>query len=257
MINQAAVVASAFVFLSSLCPAVRAGGILDEEREQKYSVGANPSLTVRNTDGRVLVYGSEAGQITVKIYKRAFTQDRLSKIEANISMDGDAMKIDTNYPPPAKGVFADRSGTVEYTLLVPQNCAVNVEQSQGEILLKDLRGPSIDARLANGRINVRSCFSPARVQLGYGGIDITFNWWEKLPFAMSFEVDRGDVELLLPPPAGLRLDAATQNGHIRKKLVADSQDEDVQQLNTTIGDPTGAEFKIRTAEGNIKIGKAY
>jgi len=31
----------------------------------------------------------------------------------------------------------------------------------------------------------------------------------------------------------------------------------VQQMNTMIGHPTGAEFKIRTAEGNIKIGKAY
>ncbi len=257
MINKAAVVATAFVFLSSLGPGARAGGILDEEREQKYSVGANPSLTVRNTDGRVLVYGSEAGQITVKIYKRAFTKDRLGKIEANISVDGDAMTIDTNYPPPAKGLFADRSGTVEYTLLVPQNCAVNVEQSQGEILLEDLRGPSVEARLTNGRIGVQSCFSPARVKLGSGGIDVAFSWWEQTPFAMSFEVDKGDVALLLPPPAALRLDAATQNGHVRNNLVADSQDEDVQQMNTMIGHPTGAEFKIRTAEGNIKIGKAY
>lgn len=230
---------------------------MDEEREQKFSVGAHPSLSVRNTDGRVLVYGSEAGQIKVKIYKRAFTQERLSKIEANISVEGDAMTIETNYPPPAQGLFADRSGTVEYTVLVPQNCAVNVALSQGEILLEGLRAPSVEAHLTNGRINVRNCLSPARVQLGHGGIDVAFNWWEPLAFAMSFEVDKGDVDLLLPPPAGLRLDAATQNGHIRKKLVADSQEEDVQQLNTTIGDPAGAEVKIRTAEGNIKIGKAY
>src|SRR4051812_33060559 len=102
--------------------------------EETFAVGANPTLTVRNTDGRIYVYGADDNEIKVKVYKRAFTQERLDQIAAKISLQGDAMTIDTYYPPVRKGLFEDRSGTVEYTVLVPQNCTVtSADLSRGEI----------------------------------------------------------------------------------------------------------------------------
>lgn len=256
MISKVAVAASAVALLA--CPASQGGGIVDETNEQKYTVGANPTVTVRNTDGRVYVYASDDNEITVKAYKRAFTKERLSQIEAKISQVDNAITIDTEIPPPPKGLLADRSGTVEYTLLVPQRCAVKVEQSQGEIEVEGLRGPTLECRLTNGRMTMQNCFGPAQISLGTGGIDVGYTWWENLPFAVSLDVGKGDVALLFPPPAALRLDAATQSGHIRNVFVEKKEDaEDVQQLKTEIGGVSAAAFKIRTDNGNIKIGKAY
>ncbi|MBA3884031.1 MAG: DUF4097 family beta strand repeat protein [Chthoniobacterales bacterium] len=257
MIKKTASVASTLILLWFLCVDVRAGGIVDEGIEQRYTVGAHPSVSVRNIDGRILIYGSTDGEITLKAYKRAFTKERLSRIQVNVAVSGDSMTIDTGYQPPAKGLLADRSGTVEYTLLVPQNCVIKAELSQGEILLEGLRGPSIEARLTSGRINMESCFSPAAVTLGVGGIDVVYNWWEEMPLSMSFDVGKGDVSLLLPSAAALRLDAATRSGHVRNHLLGETGAEDVQQMTTDIRGGSGATFTIRAEEGNIKIDKAY
>src|SRR3712207_4795673 len=77
---------------------VRAGAILEDATEHTYPVGANPTLTVRNTDGRILVYASEENEITVKVFKRAFSKERLAAIDAKITLEGDAMTIDAYYP---------------------------------------------------------------------------------------------------------------------------------------------------------------
>lgn len=254
---RAALVCSLFAL--GACGSVRAGAILEASSEEKFTVGANPTLTVRNTDGRIYVYGADDNEIFVKIHKRAFTQERLDQIAAKISLQGDAMTIDTYYPPVREGLFEDRSGTVEYTVLVPQNCTVTkAELSRGEIHIEGIRGPGVDAHLGNGWINIRSCFTPMRLSLGTGGVDIVYNWWEGLPFSLNADVGEGDVKLHLPPTAALRLDAATQSGHVRNQLLEESErGDDVQSLNTAIGEGSHVEFKLRTARGNIAITKAY
>jgi hypothetical protein len=257
MINKAGLLLC--TLLAAICSDARAGGIEEETNEAVYPVGPHPTLTVRNTDGRVFVYGSEAGEIKVKAYKRAFTKERLQQIKANVSLEGNAMTIDTFYPPAANGLFADRSGTVEYTILVPQDCAVaKVELSQGEIQVHGIRGPAINLQLTRGRMSLKSCYAPMQISLGTGGIDVSYDWWENLAFPLNANVGEGDVTLQFPPTAALRLDAATQNGHIRNYLVPSEQrGEDVQKLQTTLGGGSDVLFTVRTANGNIRLGKPY
>lgn len=256
MINKAALVACTGFLFAWLT--VQGGGVVEDTKEETYPVGAQPSLTIRNTDGRVFVYGSEDGEIKVKAYTRAFTKERLSQIKSSVAVEGDAMTIDTSYPPAAAGLLADRSGTVEYTVLVPQNCAVKVELSQGEIQFEGLRGLQLEGRLTNGRISLRNCFAPTQVTLGSGGIDVFYAWWEELAFAAKLDVQKGDISLHLSPKAALQLDAATQSGHVRNYFPEESEHgEDVQQLNTAIGGGSDVQFQVRTADGNIKVDKAY
>src|SRR4051812_33052746 len=93
------------------CGCVYASGVADDSSEETFAVGANPSVTVRNTDGRIYVYGSEDNEIKVKAYKRAFTKERLDKIAVHVVQNGDDISVDATYPPPPKGLFEDRSGT--------------------------------------------------------------------------------------------------------------------------------------------------
>ncbi|MFN2475605.1 MAG: DUF4097 family beta strand repeat-containing protein [Chthoniobacterales bacterium] len=257
MINKAAL--AACVFLAVICSGARAGGVEEETTEATYSVGPNPTLTVRNTDGRIFVYGSEPGEIKVKAYKRAFTKERLGQIKANVALAGDAMTIDTFYPPAPKGLLADRSGTVEYTILVPENCTISkVELSQGEIQVQGLRGPGVNLQLTRGRMSLKSCYTPMEISLGTGGIDVSYDWWEDLTFPLNANVGEGDITLLFPPTAALRVDAATKNGHVRNYLVPEEKrGDDVQNLETTLGGGSDVLFTVRTGNGNIKLGKPY
>lgn len=257
MINKAALVAC--TFLMGFCSVGYSGGVEEETTEATYPVGPNPTLTVHNTDGRIFVYGSEPGEIQVKAYKRAFTKERLQQIKANVSLEGDAMTIDTYYPPAPQGLLADRSGTVEYTILVPENCDVRkVELSQGEIQVHGMRGPGINLQLTRGLLSLKSCYAPMQISLGTGGIDVSYDWWENLTFPLNANVVEGDITLQFPPTAALRIDAATKSGHVRNYLVAeDKRGEDVENLETTLGGGSDVLFTVRTGKGNIKLGKPY
>ncbi|MFN2507506.1 MAG: DUF4097 domain-containing protein [Chthoniobacterales bacterium] len=228
--------------------------------EETYPIGADATVWVRNGDGRIYVYGSDANEIKVTALKRAFTKERVDAIKVNVQVDGDSAAIDTIFPPlPQGSLLADRSGTVDYTILVPLSCTLSkIELSNGEIVIEGIRGPRIEATLGKGRVLFSSCFSAARLSVGNGGIDISYPWWEELAFSLDAQTGDGDLRVALPATAALRLEAATATGHIRNRLAEKSKESgDERRLITTIGGPSATEFKLRSTSGNIRIDKAY
>src|SRR6187455_2271641 len=111
----------AIVFAVQLATAA----VVEETIENSYSIPEKPNITVRNADGRIQVYGWEENEIRLTAFKRAFTKERLDAIEINVEIGDDSVLIDTIYPPPPQGsITADRSGTVEYVILVPQYATI-------------------------------------------------------------------------------------------------------------------------------------
>jgi hypothetical protein len=97
-----------------------------------------------------------------------------------------------------------------------------------------------------------------QISLGTGGVDVSYDWWEDLVFRLNATIGEGDVTLNFPPTAALRIDALTQNGHIRNYLVPDEQrGADVQNLQTTLGRGSDVLFTVGTGNGNIRLGKPY
>ena len=61
---------------------------------------------------------------------------------------------------PLDPFFADRSGTVDYIIELPQTCELaSVRLDTGEVLIEGMRGSGIHAKLDNGRLFVRNCFA--------------------------------------------------------------------------------------------------
>lgn len=245
-----------FVFLVLLAGHA-AGAILEDTTEQVYDLGPTASLSIRNTDGRIYIYGSDTPQLRVKAVRRAFTKERLEGIKVDVAITGDSAAIETIYPPsPLGSLLADRSGTVDYTILLPQTCSLSkVELENGEVIIEGILGASIDARLANGLMYLHNCFSAARVSLGQGGLDVLYGWWDARVFSVSAEVGNGDLRVGLPADAALHLDAATASGNITNRFAEDQNNGDARSLQTRIGGDGSAEFRLRTTNGNIKIEK--
>jgi len=259
--RQSGVATAAIVFAAFLLAShAGAAAALEETFEQVQKVGANATLTLNNADGLVYIYGSDANEIRITAVKKAYSRERLDGIKINVAIDGDAVVIDTVFPPAPSGLsLRDRSGTVDYTILVPQSCTLSrIELANGEIIIEGMHGATISAQLTNGRMLLRDCFSATRLALTNGGIDLFYTWWDTRAFSISVQMENGNLGVALPPDASLQLNAASLTGNVTNKLYEEkSQRADRKNLSAAIGTNPSVVFDLRTTSGNIRIQPAY
>jgi hypothetical protein len=238
---------------------IATGAPLQEIVEKIFPLSPNAAISIRNTDGTIYIYGSEVPELKVYARKKAYSKERLDGIAINVSIDGEKATIDTAFPPKPEGLsLKDRSGTVDYMILVPQTCALpQVELVTGEIIVSGLRGPTVNARLTNGIIWTLNSFSALDLRVAEGAIGVVYEWWETGPLALRAELKQGDINVVLPPDPSVRLDAESPNGWIKNQFGEERGQSDGRNLVTTIGGDGGAEFKIRTSNGNIRIDRGY
>jgi hypothetical protein len=256
--NKLAVVAAISVALLQPCFS-RESAIKVDEVEEVHAFIDRGSLVVRNRDGRIHLYGSDSTELKVIATRRAFSEERAQAIRIDVRIEGDIAMIDTHYPPPEEGIAGDRSGTVDYAIYLPQHTSVALAELQnGEMLLDGLRGDSAQARVVNGRLLARNCFTELTVSVARGGMDLFYMWWEDENFSLDARIDNGHVRLGLPPDTAAVLDLETQQGHIRsqfdKKKPADA---DARQRRITVGGDSEIELKVRTGNGNIRVERSY
>ncbi|MGI8436414.1 MAG: hypothetical protein ACR2NX_05855 [Chthoniobacterales bacterium] len=242
--------------LSLLCGVPICRGTIPEDFvRQEYELSPTASITIRNAAGRILVYGANEPRLKIVAMRRAFTQERLEGIKVAVSIKDDAVVIDTIYPPASKGLLPDRSGTVDYEILVPQTCTLEqVELGKGEVLIQGMRGEHIAARLGSGLLHVRNCFASGDLQVDEGRLDIFYAWWERRPFSLSAKVAAGDLVLRVPAGAALHFDGASERGKIRSAF---GKLGDVRELRDDFGGESEATFRLRIEDGNIRLERSY
>jgi hypothetical protein len=232
---------------------------LEEITEDTYELSPTGTVTIRNQDGRIYIYGSDGSELKVKVIRKAFSQERLDALKVNVTIDGDDAVIDTVFPPKPEGwSTADRSGTVEYLINVPQHCTITkAELANGEIMIDGMRGPSVEAQVGNGRIYARNCFTAARYTLARGGMDIFYGWWERRAFSLAAEIASGNVRVAIPSDANAQVNATTVNGNLQSRF-ANPGENLGKQHEVTLGDEgANAELVLRAVNGNVRIDKSY
>ncbi|HMJ06618.1 MAG TPA: hypothetical protein VK474_10220 [Chthoniobacterales bacterium] len=231
------------------------GAIVEDEIRQGYDLSPTANVSIRNTGGRIFVYGSKEPRLEILAVRRAFTKERLEAIKVSVVIAGESATVETVYPPAPQGsLLADRSGTVDYIILVPQTCTLsNVALGRGEILIEGLRGNAVAAQLGGGVMHVRDCFCAVTATLGEGKLDLSYSWWETRPFSLSATVDRGELRLGLPAAAAVQLDAATAHGRIRNYFSREPSPGENKTLETKFGEGALEEFRLRITDGNILL----
>ncbi|MGZ4967602.1 MAG: hypothetical protein ACXV97_10535 [Chthoniobacterales bacterium] len=246
----------ASALLLILCASVF-GAPLEEVSDQTYPMPPNGSLSVRNTDGTVYIFAWLNSGVRIMSRKRAYTPERIKQIAVNVSTKEDGVTVDTSFPPKPPGLsLADRSGTVDYLILVPQRASIAVELSAGEIWIDGMYGQTLTARLTNGRITFRNCFSDSRLKLDEGALLLAYDWWEPLRFSLVGEFARGPLRVYLPGYSAVQVDAESGDGKVFSQFTPDEERRaEMGKLKTVIGRGNGAEFKLRAPQGNIEISK--
>ena len=234
---------------------------LEETFEQIYTIDPTANVTVTNSDGAIFVYGSNVNEMQVHAVKKAYRSERLKQIAIDVSTKPGSVFIVTKFPLKPKWGFFDRSGTVEYTIVVPATASISrLDLNAGEILLDGIRGPVAHARLGDGRMFARNCFTNLDLAVRRGNVIVSFDWWEESNFSAQANIAHGNAWAYLPSDAAFHLLANAAHG----KIFNDFETLPVATPRTASGMKTdvavhgGGEgtINIHVAEGNIKIVEA-
>ena len=235
--------------------------VLEEVVEKVYSLEPETKVSIQNREGAVSVYGSEENEMRVECVKKAYTQERLNQIAIHVSTGPGAASVVTKFPPKPKWAFSDHSGTVDCTIVIPAATSVStLDVSAGEVLLDSLRGSEVHARLNDGRILVRDCFTNLILDVNRGTLALSYGWWEEKNFSAQVGMNQGNVSVWLPSDAAFHLSAEAGHGKIANDFnnvpltanVPGSGMKVDQMVNG--GDST--RIRIKVGKGDVKIGEA-
>ena len=244
------------VFLEPVPAAVK---ILEETIEQKYELDADATLSIANIDGSIRVYAAETPEIFLRTTKKAYTAERLQGIVVDVQASRKAVTVRTTFPP-RKNALSDRSGVVDYIVIVPQAIKISqLELVNGEVTIEGLRGGSAKAHVTNGWISGQSCFAGLDLTVETGRLDVFYGWWENHKFSVKGSSNRGIVRAFLPGDTSVMLNATSGTGRIINTFneTKTGAPDTVRSLNTVIGSNSEAAIELKAGSGDIQIHRSY
>lgn len=250
---------AAFVAVATALPMAQAVEVLEETIEQKYSLDPDATLSISNADGAIRIYAAETSEIFIKATKKAYTAERLKGIVVDVQATRKTVVIGTTFSR-RKNALSDRSGTVDYTVIVPQAIKIaQLELVNGEVIIEGLRGGSAKAHVRNGWVTGQNCFADLDLTTETGRLDVVFGWWENHKFTVKSSSDRGIVRAFLPSDASVTLNATSDTGRIINAFAVEKTgpNDAVRSLNTVIGSNAAAVIELKAGRGDIQIHKSY
>lgn len=233
--------------------------LVEQTFEKSFTVNPTARLTIRNVDGAIRLYGSKTKEVKIQAIKRAYSADRLDKIIVNATGQADSVDIDTTYPPRPKLSWSDRSGIVDYTIVLPETCIVSrLELTNGEVQIEGMRDAAVSARLVNGRMFDHNGFGKHDLFVANGGLDITFDWWERRVFSVSAKIVNGNLRAFIPGDGSFHLLAAATSGNIANDFGDREQSAKgkVRKIDMYVGDSALPSIELQATEGNIGVTEA-
>lgn len=256
--NRRALVVLAAAFIVSAASAVET---FEDTFDETYALDADGSISIKNIDGAIRIYAADVNEVHVHALKRAYTAERLDAIQVVANATPKSLVIDTRFPPKPNGLFADKSGAVDYTLIVPMRANIaGCDLAAGEILIEGLQQGSAKAHLVNGWLSAHNCFVDVDVSIVNGKLELAYDWWrDGEAFTANGASVNGIVRALIPPDASIVISAATQTGKVANTF--DDNDtnpvSNTSSIETVIGSGSGATMSLRSTNGNVRIEKSY
>lgn len=252
---------AALLFVASIIAACGPVGdaTLEEISDRRYPV--DPSVTtisVTARDGSISIYGAggDVREVRVETVKKAYTAERLKAINVQVSQRGNSISIETIYPPDSSGAFADRSGTLDYVIVVPQAATISkLELENGEVLIEEMRSKEVHAQLGTGRLFAHNCFGTVDIAVKTGNVALVYDWWEDHDFSITARTEDGNAFAYMPEGAEFHLIARTETGKIANDFEDNEQrgPEFPKQIDVRVGGADRPKIQIESGDGNIRI----
>ena len=239
-----------------LIGSLSAGEVLEDVVERRFPLDPSGTFSLRAIDGTVEIFGTDSREVKIVAIKKAFSPERLNAIAIRVDARQDAVNIETTPPPAPSHHFSDRSGTVEYTINIPQTARIaRVELPNGELVIDGMRGASIAANLGSGQLVTHNCFCDQTIHVNQGGLNVFFDWMEERPISIEAEIEDGSLSARLPTDAAFHMHAVTKQGHVSSDFspMGTRQRDDDSEISEVIGDAPATKLTFRAGEGNIHV----
>jgi hypothetical protein len=193
-------------------------------------------------------------RVPLTALRKAYTESRLHQIRADTRSQPASLTVRTIIPA-ASDLFADRSGTIDYTVTVPETAQLKLKLVNGDVTLHGLRGGRANIELVNGRIIALNCYARVQARSVNGALEVFYEWWENLRAAFDYTLQHGRIDASLPSEARFAVDAATSNGWIHDgfKFNSPTNVGPGQCLKTASARDALVSLGLRTGGGNISL----
>jgi hypothetical protein len=186
---------------------------LQKTSESYFALPLTGSIAIANTEGSIHIYGWYEPRVRLVALCRAYSAARLREVRLETTATATSLAVRSAIPP-VPGLFADRSGTIDYTANVPESARLKLQLADGEVSLQGLRGGEATISLTNGRITALNCFAKVAAYSRHGVMEVFFAWFEDHPAIFDYRLGQGRIAAILPATAQFRVEAATANGRI-------------------------------------------
>ncbi|HEY1770716.1 MAG TPA: YajQ family cyclic di-GMP-binding protein [Chthoniobacterales bacterium] len=228
---------------------------LKKETAEFFPMTRDGTITIANTDGAIHIFGWNETRVRVATLRQAYSQARLAQLRVETRANTNALTAHTIIPP-AHGFFADKSGTIEYTINVPETAHLILKETNGEISIDGLRGGDAEIDLVNGRVTARNCIGRVRARAKTGALEVISQWWENFPASFDYAIDYGTIRALLAPGSQFQIDALTTHGGIDDdafKLQGMKDSDDGQSIVAATAPGAPVRLRFRDRGGNISL----
>ena len=233
---------------------------LEELSDRRYPVeSGSPTISVTNRDGSISIYGAaeDVREVRVETLKRAYTPERLKVISTRVIPGKNSISIETIYPPDSGGTFSDRSGTLDYVIVVPQGAVIaKLDLTNGEVLIQEMRSKEVHAQLGSGRFFIHNSFGNVDAHVKTGNLALVYEWWEaQSGFSIRAGVDDGNAFAYLPKDATFHLVANPKTGKVANDFGPTEQRraEMTNHLDVRIGGADQPRIEMEAQDGNVRI----
>ncbi len=229
---------------------------LEQVIEESHHLEPTGKLHIKNGDGSIRLYGWANPEVLIKATTRTYSAERLKQIKTQVSSRPDLLSIETIFPPAQKWSLHDRSGVVDYVIVMPDQLQnIDAELINGEISIDGLRAGNARALVENGRLSAKNCFTNINFEAKNGAIDFYYDWWESGAYVAAARIPNGGIGLNLPRDASFRVEAETQNGSVLCNLIDENEHprDHRKKLTRAFGSENGPTFRFKAVDGNVKI----
>jgi len=246
-----------------LMAAGAAAAELTETIDKTFDVRPGANVTLTNVNGRITVSAWDQPRVRVIAVKRVEAdkddvQAAMKELRVDMTPRNGGLVITTKQPEESEGlngIFAWLTGdrveaSVKYELTVPRTMNLDIENTNGHIVAKNVNG-KLALETTNGGIDVIGCGGTLEASTTNGGIDAELTSVTKGQ-PLSFETTNGRIEVTLPSTLAVDVDADTTNGSIKTDLPIATKSTDRNSLRGAINGG-GTPLRLRTTNGGIAI----
>lgn len=241
------------MFFAGCSPKVE--GPKNEVFEQTYEIDPDASLSIRNTDGSIIIHGTETAVLKLRVVKNAKSSEELKGIDITATAGAKSASITTKFLPQKNKALSTGSRTVDYTIEVPSTVNLTrVDQENGKISIEGMRG-ELQATVVDGQLAIRNCCGDSHITIGNGALDLYYEPCDRKRFSVDAKMTNGNARVFIQRGAPFRVQAETMEGKIINGFgdMVNVNGRVENKVDVSTGSDVRHEIKLGVTTGDITI----